>query len=211
LHRYKQKLIELKKAAEEERRKELEEAKNDVTKKGDLTDLYRNMYKNKLTGGSAYEGDGSGPAAVAATASTTATADAGPTSAPKASDAKPSTDGDREDRAPHDDVRRRDDSRENGAPHGDETSDGRRRDHDRDRRSSRSPRRSEDGDARHSRPSGARPPSRKRESEATAPTETVDPAKHARKATETDVLDAKARYLARKAAKGGRKLATFDA
>jgi hypothetical protein len=37
--RYKQKLVELKKAAEEERLKELEEARNDVTKKGDLTDL----------------------------------------------------------------------------------------------------------------------------------------------------------------------------
>lgn len=52
------------------------------------------------------------------------------------------------------------------------------------------------------------PPTRKREFQEG---EKDDESKHARKSTENDVQDAKARYLARKAAREARKLATFDA
>mmetsp|Transcript_31327 Transcript_31327/g.94119 ORF Transcript_31327/g.94119 Transcript_31327/m.94119 type:complete len:392 (-) Transcript_31327:313-1488(-) len=214
---YKKKLEELKKAAEEERRKEAEEARNDVTKRGDLSDLYRNMFKNKLVGGSAYKGDGAGPADANGATPAAADGDQGDKSLGSSGDQPPLSGGSpRGDRPRHEPSRtdmradRHEARRADGSRRG---RDDRRDDRGRDNHRGRD---HHDRDRHHrDRDSGSgRADSRKRGQEySDAPDSppAAGPGKHARKTTEGDVNDAKARYLARKAAGGRRRLATYDA
>eukprot|EP00039_Didymoeca_costata_P018255 m.332763 g.332763 ORF g.332763 m.332763 type:complete len:308 (+) comp17003_c0_seq1:130-1053(+) len=141
---YKKRLIELKKAAEEEKRKEALEAANDVRKRGDLSDLYRNIMNNNLA------------------------------ETEKKDEDEPENKGDiKLTSEVRDEKKRKEEER-------------RRRE-------------------RRFRQRGTLPDKSKEEEE-----KKIDPAKFARKTTEDDVNDAKARYLARKAARAGQKLPTID-
>eukprot|EP00041_Stephanoeca_diplocostata_P008554 m.126636 g.126636 ORF g.126636 m.126636 type:complete len:363 (+) comp17381_c0_seq8:106-1194(+) len=189
---YKKKLIELKAAAEEDRRKELEEERNDVTKKKDLSDLWRNMYSKQPVEEPAAAANPSDPAAAKGRA---ATADEpAPRARPSAADAD----------APRDRQRRR---RERSASPPRERSASPPREHTRTHRGE-PPTQTR---PRERRPRRRTPPPATRAAGSEAESETDTKSKYARRTSESALSDARARYVARKAARGARKLATFDA
>ena len=62
---YKRKLEELKKLAEEDKRQEAADAANDVTKRKDMSDFYRNQFRVDGKGAAAVAADGDGGAGAA--------------------------------------------------------------------------------------------------------------------------------------------------
>jgi coiled-coil domain-containing protein 55 len=207
---YRAKLAQLKVLAEEEKQKEAEEAANDVTKKKNLNDLYRNLYKGSGSGGEvkvaaelppetsgaggaggADNGDGgAGPAEGGGY-----TIEAPPAAAGGGGGGSSIGDGSSSSSSSNN---RGAGGMGSGSGGGDRTRQPQSTDaHDQPRVEKRGP------------PAGRRgpPPGKIQRTE-----EVADPARYASKVSETAVNDARARYLARKAAQGGSKraLPTMD-
>eukprot|EP00729_Bicosta_minor_P000243 gene243-13446_t len=166
----------LKKLAEEDKRQEAADAANDVTKRKDMSDFYRNQFRVDGKGAAAVAADGDGGAGAADNSGGSA---AGDSKAEGGADAIDGTEPGGVAGAGSDGA---------GGP-------------SEFKRPMKRPNRG-------SRPGGGKgaPPGKIQRTE-----KQEDPEKYARKTSESAVLDAKARYLARKSARNGsRALPTMD-